>query len=76
MYFCLDCGELFEKPLQYIEDHRNCKEYISCCPNCNGDYVKTYRCDKCGEWIDNDKYYKIGKKKYCEECCAEMNLGG
>lgn len=72
MYICLDCGELFEKPLKYIEDHG---ESNSCCPVCGGSYVSTFRCEECGEWVTSKTYYKVKNNKYCDECCVKLNLG-
>ena len=71
MYLCLDCGELFQEPFMYVEKHG---EQQMCCPYCKGDYVDTFRCDECGEWICSDKYYIIGKRKYCDECCMKISL--
>jgi hypothetical protein len=71
MYICLECGELFEQPLRYKEE---CGEDNTCCPSCKGDYVQTFRCDECGEWIDSKEYYKVKNKRYCEECCVKLNL--
>lgn len=78
MYLCLDCGGLFEKPYEYKEQHgfdSPPHETVSCCPYCKGDYVKTYQCDSCGGWIENNTYYEVDKNKYCEQCCTKLNLG-
>lgn len=71
MYACLDCGGIFEYPKQYKESHGLDSppyETWSGCPLCGGDYVKTARCDQCGDWITGAYAELKDGTIICEEC--------
>ena len=77
MYLCLQCGGLFEIPYKYKEKHgfnNPPYEEVNCCPYCKADYIQTFKCEECGEWISSNTYYKINNNKYCDECCVKCNL--
>ena len=82
MFICLDCGHVFnEDELASWEEGRGeywgepCSEEVSGCPQCKGDYAKTYRCNSCDEWID-DIYIKTDDgNRYCLECYKVMHIG-
>lgn len=70
MFLCQDCGAVFDAPIRWQETHGlDCGLYeqLSGCPFCSGAYCNTYRCDSCGEWIDDD-YVKINILRYCHNC--------
>ena len=77
MFVCLECGALFESPVEWVEKHNldyGPYEHWTGCPSCYGGYTETYRCAECDEWIVDD-YIKVGDKRYCSECCLQMELG-
>ena len=77
LFVCLECGTLFEDPVEWEEFHgldRGPYEIWTGCPSCNCGYVEAHQCDECGEWIVDD-YIKVGDKRYCRECCLPMELG-
>ena len=81
MYICRECGNIFdENEIAIWKEERGeywgapCYETVSGCPCCKGDYVKTYRCNCCREWIEGG-YIKIDDKRYCEYCYDKYELG-
>ena len=77
MFICLECGTLFEDPVEWEERHGldyGPYEHWTGCPFCHGGYTEAHRCDECDEWIVDD-YIKVGDKRYCSECCLSMELG-
>ena len=82
LFVCLECGHLFEEDdVAVWEESRGeywgtpCYEEVTGCPHCKGDYVKTYRCDCCEEWI-TDTYIKTDDdKRYCSHCYTKIELG-
>lgn len=76
MFICLDCGCIFEEGKQYIAEEYETPPYETFygCPACAGNYVETYRCDSCGNWIDTETYVEIDDCKYCENCFAIKEL--
>ena len=79
MFVCLECGNLFEEPIEWKEDRGECfgfpaYEELSGCPYCKGSYVETYRCGCCGEWINTNTYVQIGDERYCEDCFEVKDL--
>ena len=81
-FVCLECGHIFdENDVAIWEESRGeywgapCSETVSGCPNCNGDYVETHKCNCCDEWID-DIYIKTDDgKRYCLNCYQVMHVG-
>ena len=77
MYICLECGLIFDDPVKWEETHGlDCGPYEkwSGCPKCRGSYAETYRCDRCGEWIEGS-YIKIDDNRYCEYCYDKYQPG-
>jgi hypothetical protein len=64
MYKCLDCGQLFETPKEYIEEEK----IYEGCPDreCRGAYLKAFKCSYCED-------YKLYDEIYGDMCieCAE-----
>jgi hypothetical protein len=72
-YVCLECYETFdEDEIAVWEETHGLDsppyEQRSGCPYCGGAYVKTYRCNVCGEYINTDTYVEVDDKLYCEGC--------
>ena len=77
MYLCVECGKLFEEPIRHVETHGlECPPYESWdgCPHCGGGYVKTMRCDECGEWIIGEYVELTNGAKYCDACFTLMDI--
>jgi hypothetical protein len=82
MYCCIECGHVFdEDEIVAWKESRGeywgtpCSELISGCPKCKGDYVETYRCSVCNEWI-TDEYVKLNNgKRICDNCYVVYDLG-
>lgn len=78
MWICLDCNELFQDPVHYVNTHNldtpPYEEYYGC-PYCGGTYVEAHECDCCGEWIIGDYIKTEDGKRYCEKCYTTMELG-
>ena len=82
MFICLDCGHIFDDDEVAVwQESRGeywgvpCYETVSGCPCCNGDYVKTYKCDCCNEWITGDYIKTDDNQRVCENCYISMALG-
>ena len=70
MYICVNCGELFEFPMIYYEQHgfeSPPYEEIYGCPFCGSDYYHTQKCTDCGEYIDGG-FVKTSCGVFCEDC--------
>ena len=65
MYKCLDCGFVFDMPVQWVEE--SAEELVGC-PDCYGPCEEAYRCLDCGKYFLLDEM--IGSK--CETCYAAM----
>lgn len=81
-FVCLECGCIFdEDEIAVWQEDRGefwgipCFETVSGCPVCKGDYVETYRCGCCGEWIDGDHIELATGERICENCYTPMTLG-
>ena len=77
MFLCTECLSLFEEPQYWEETHMLDTppyEKMSGCPYCKGDYIKTYRCNSCGEWITTDTYVEVDDNRYCENCYLVVPL--
>lgn len=77
MFICTECFQLFEEPSHWEETHgldAPPYEQMSGCPYCKGDYVKTYQCNSCGEWITTDTYVEVNDNRYCENCYLIVSL--
>lgn len=61
MYKCDECGEVFEEPVEQIEDTG---EIWNASPCCKSDYERVNVCE-CGQTMG------IGEK-FCEECQEEI----
>lgn len=78
MFICLECGTIFEEPKKYTETHGldspPYEEFYGC-PECGGGFHETFKCDGCGEWID-DFYVEIvpSNEIYCENCYVLKNI--
>ena len=79
MYYCKDCGELFDEddiveedesfPVEYWGSIVTCPCYSSHCPYCNSnDIEEAPKCDKCGEYFSPDDLDEDG---LCEDCREE-----
>ena len=82
MYVCLNCGCIFsEDDVATWQESRGefwgipCSETVSGCPICKGDYVKTYRCGCCTEWIDCSYITLANGKRICEDCYTIHEIG-
>ena len=72
---CLNCGHLFDEEdvVTWQEGRgefwgRPCYEKMCGCPICREDYVETYRCACCNEWISGE-YIKLSDgDRICENC--------
>lgn len=71
MYICLDCGHIFETSRKYIETHGLDSppyEEWNGCPRCGGVYIETFKCDLCGQYVE-DEYITTNKGDIiCENC--------
>ena len=71
MFICLDCGEIFEKPKIFTENHGLGSppyEELYGCPLCGGSYAETYKCDVCGKYVE-DEYLTTDKGDIiCDNC--------
>lgn len=82
MFACLECGRIFdEDEMSVWQEGRGeywgtpCFEMVSGCPDCRGNYVETYRCDSCNEWIDG-AYIKLESgDRICRDCYTTYELG-
>ena len=75
-FVCLECGEIFDKPIEWEETHRLDTppyEKFSGCPYCGGAYTEAPICDCCGEWITDD-YIKVDDKRFCNNCFVHYDL--
>lgn len=76
MYLCLGCYELFEEPKKYVEKHGldspPYEEWYAC-PHCASNYVETFPCDCCGEYITWE-YIKYDDKTICADCYEVRNI--
>ena len=61
MYQCDECNEIFESPIEWVEEHGE-KWYGSPC--CNGDYSEVKQCD-CGNYMPVDE-------KFCDNCKKQL----
>ena len=67
MYYCLDCGEMFEEPRTSSEQTGEfwgapAWECFYSCPRCGSDEIDTAdKCEMCGEWIPPDE-------ELCDNC--------
>ena len=78
MYVCLDCGNTFDTPKEWIEKHGLDSppyEKIIGCPKCGGNFVVAPLCDVCGEEIVDDYYSIENGMNICNECCSKTSLG-
>ena len=82
MFICVDCGHIFsEDEVGVWEESRGeywgfpCSEEMCGCPRCKGDYVKTYECDRCGEWIDGEYIKTENGERICRHCYTTYELG-
>jgi hypothetical protein len=77
MFLCLDCDHIFDEPHYYEETHGLDSppyETLSECPYCGGDYVETYLCAHCEEWITGEYVELYNGDRVCEECYVVRNI--
>lgn len=78
MFICLDCGSTFTHPQHFIERHGfdyGPFEERDGCPKCGGACTEAYKCDCCGNFID-DTYIKTDDgNRYCLDCYQVIHLG-
>ena len=77
MYLCLDCDNIFEYPVRYIESHGldspPYEEWYGC-PKCAGAYVKTMPCSCCNNWITSE-YIELNEGTViCDRCYKVKNI--
>ena len=71
MFYCLDCGEAFTKPITLSEEmgeawNAPTWDYYGACPYCHSDQIDIMdRCDTCGEYIKEGSL--------CEACSIKVN---
>lgn len=82
MYCCLECGHIFnEDDISVWQEDRgeywgmSCSESVSGCPQCGGDYVETYQCSVCNEWILGEYIKLESGERICEDCYTTHELG-
>lgn len=82
MYVCLSCRHVFDEDEVAVWSEgrgefwgMSCSESISGCPRCKGDYVETYLCDSCGEWIDGPYIKLESGERICKNCYTTYELG-
>lgn len=79
MYYCEDCGEIFDEDDIKYEDESFQVEYwgsmVTCpassahCPYCNSEDIdEASKCDECGEYFNPDDLDEDG---LCEDCREE-----
>lgn len=81
-FICLECGHIFDECdiFTWKEDRGEywgmpCYEEVNGCPQCCGSYVKAYKCDLCGEYIDGDYMKTEDGRRFCMHCLTPMSLG-
>lgn len=74
MYRCIECGRIFEEGEEAVwyEDRGEywgipCRERVTGCPSCRGDYEEVFQCEECGEWFFEDEL----EDGLCEDCINE-----
>ena len=82
MYCCLDCGHIFDDDeISIWQESRGeywgvpCSETMSGCPRCHGNYVETYKCDCCGEYICSTYVELSNGNRYCDGCFQVKDIG-
>lgn len=82
MYCCISCGHVFDEgDVSTWKEGRGeywgtqCSESVSGCPHCKGDYVKTYKCASCDEWIDGSYIKLESGERICQNCYTTYELG-
>ena len=82
MFICLECGFVFDEDdvATWKEDRGEywgtpCYESVSGCPRCQGDYMKTYQCNCCENYIDGNYIKTSDGFRYCADCITHMELG-
>ena len=82
MYYCIECGHIFDKNDVAIWNESRgeywgvlCSESVSGCPCCGGGYVETYMCSCCNEWISGNYIKLEGGERICEHCFTVYKLG-
>lgn len=76
-YLCLDCGMLFDEPRKCRETHgldTPPYEYFYVCPNCEGSFIKAFKCDMCGDYITEAYIELVDGKRVCRNCYTEENI--
>ena len=69
MFKCVECGELFTEPIQWVETHGftyGPYEKWTGSPCCHGGYEEVYECECCGEFADN--LYTYENRECCWDC--------
>ena len=77
MYVCVNCGQLFEMPAHVTEKHGfdyPPYEEVAMCPFCGGDFVETYQCEECGEYIDGEYIQLANGECYCQNCYEVLDV--
>lgn len=75
MYYCRDCGCIFDDHEAKIVEERHGfdfgpAEIWKYCPNCNSDdFTEAKQCEHCGEWFAEEDL--LGSV-FCEGCFNEM----
>ena len=73
MYYCPECGEVFDEPMSHREivtsDPYPMGFNTSACPNCkSNEFVIAIQCDGCLEYIVGEYIKLYNKECYCEDC--------
>ncbi len=78
MYICLDCSNLFNNAVKFIEKHGfdspPYEEYHAC-PECGGAYCEAYTCSVCEDYILGDYIKTEMGDRICNNCYMEYRFG-
>ena len=78
MYYCPECGEVFEEPMSRREivtsDPYPMGFNISVCPSCESDeFVIAVECNGCNKYIVGEYIKTPNDECYCENCYTKCD---
>lgn len=80
MFKCMECGEVFETPVQIHEDTYEPYPMLvrfKGCPSCGGDFYAILKCETCEteiEDIPGDYIHVEGYGNVCCDCYSYRNI--